>query len=252
MLPHDSLDTATILTGTPFVNRPTDIHSLLAFLGVEPLSNQSVFNRLVVNPIKERKEIGLKTIRATMAYVALRRNKHEVDKEIDLVDKEVQLRLITFPAESEHKKNYDILFTTARGYFLSVLGQGESEVFLRFMELLALVLRIRQSCCHFCLVPEDYRERAAEMCGKIETKGVARAMELDEGEGETLLQHLQGTFEGAQLVECSVCMNEMEEDNAVILRACKHIFCEGTVRDEVSRFRMCLTISPPFLFPKPA
>lgn len=30
------------LTGTPFVNRPSDIHSLLAFVGAEPLADKTI------------------------------------------------------------------------------------------------------------------------------------------------------------------------------------------------------------------
>jgi len=71
-------DRRLCLTGTPFVNKPTDIHSLLSFLSVQPLSSPEMFRKFVITPIQERKEIGLATIRTTMAHIALRRVKSQV------------------------------------------------------------------------------------------------------------------------------------------------------------------------------
>jgi SNF2-related domain len=61
------------------VNRPEDIHSLLSFLDVQPLCKLSVFKRCVSEPIQERKDVGLATLRTTMAHIALRRTKAAVE-----------------------------------------------------------------------------------------------------------------------------------------------------------------------------
>jgi SNF2-related domain len=66
------------LTGTPFVNSPGDIHSLLCFLRVEPLSDPHVFKTCVLDPLSERNPVGLATLRTTMAHIALRRSKASV------------------------------------------------------------------------------------------------------------------------------------------------------------------------------
>jgi SWI/SNF-related matrix-associated actin-dependent regulator of chromatin subfamily A3 len=46
-------------------------------------------------------------------------------------------------------------------------------------------------------------------------------------EAEDLLQRLRGAFvEGVEkLEECAVCFEPLEEESAVVLRTCKHIFC---------------------------
>jgi hypothetical protein len=69
------------------VNKTEDIHSLLVFLGVEPFCQTDVFNRYIVDPIKRRREIGMDTLRAAMAFVCLRRKKQAVADVIDLVPK---------------------------------------------------------------------------------------------------------------------------------------------------------------------
>jgi SWI/SNF-related matrix-associated actin-dependent regulator of chromatin subfamily A3 len=143
------------LTGTPFVNKPDDIHSLLAFLGVQPLCKKQVFKTAVTQQIANRKEAGLATVRTTMVYIALRRKKSEVESTIKLVSKDVQQRYITFP-EGDHKTIHDVLFVSARSAFLGLLRLGDDQVVNNFMALLELLLRVRQACCHAELVPVSH------------------------------------------------------------------------------------------------
>ena len=72
------------------------------------------------------------------------------------------------------------------------------------------------------MIPSDYRQRASELKASIATLG--------KEEGSKLLDHLRGAFAAVELVECAVCLNELEEQNAVILRKCKHIFCESCLQ----------------------
>ena len=46
------------LSGTPFVNKPEDIHSLLSFIGLQPLSDFKTFKLFISEPIKDRKRAG--------------------------------------------------------------------------------------------------------------------------------------------------------------------------------------------------
>lgn len=176
---------------------------------------------MVVEPIKCRKEIGLATIRTTMAYVALRRKKESVLEEIQLVDKSVLATRIQFDPDSDHCQTYEVLYNTVRAYFVKLLNdKDKSLVFQHWMEIISLVLRIRQACVHMSLVPEEYRRRA-----HLQLEHLKKSTGLGREEGEQLLEFLKGAFGDAPLVECAVCLDEMEEDNAVILRSCKHIFC---------------------------
>ncbi|GKY94354.1 hypothetical protein MPSEU_000401200 [Mayamaea pseudoterrestris] len=212
-------DRKLCLTGTPMTNAVTDIHSLLAFLEVQPLGCADVFKRFIVNPIRAHKEIGLDRLRTVMSYICLRRKKQKVMQTIKLVPKTVEIRSVEFPAGSEHKRTYDALYDTARAYFIDALETSEDGVFGKFSEMLGLILYLRRSCNHLSLVPHGYRTRATESRATI--------MKLCKKEGKTLLEYLRGAFNNVeQLVECAVCMNELEEKDAVILRKCRHIFCE--------------------------
>jgi SNF2 family DNA or RNA helicase len=167
-------------------------------------------------------EVGLAIIRTTMAHVALRRSKAHVGNTIQLVEKTVEIRKIIFPEDSPHKPVHDALFQSARQVFLGLLRLGVNDVLDNYMQLLELLLRVRQSCCHAELVPLCRRESAFEIFDQIQKAG---PQGLDPYLAEELLQKLRRTFADNQLEECVVCMDQLNEEDAVILRDCKHIFC---------------------------
>jgi hypothetical protein len=158
-----------------------------------------------------------------MVYIALRRNKSEVESTIKLVSKDVQHRHVTFP-EGDHKTIHDVLFSAAQSAFMGLLRLGEEQVTDNFMKLLELLLRVRQACCHAELVPLERRQNATEVVELVKRRGGLDNM--TEEECEALLAKIRGTFEQEELQECAVCFGEMEEDSAIILRTCKHIFCQ--------------------------
>lgn len=178
------------LTGTPFVNKPADIHSLLAFLGAEPLNDKNTFALKVVQPILECKEIGLSRIRSMMGHVALRRTKALVESTIQLVPKEVLVRTVHWP-EGFHKDVHDVFYETARAAFIGLLRGGSKKVFQNFYAFLALVMRVRQSCCHGGLVPIDSLKVAEEVHREFKARG---DIELSAEEGEALLKKLLNVF----------------------------------------------------------
>lgn len=213
------------LTGTPYGNRADDIHSLLFFLGVEPLADASIFRRAITQPMEEGEVIGLSRLRTALAYVALRRSKALVN--INLVEKEVKLCTVTFP-EGSHKNVYDALFGTFRLAFQAVLmdgEDGESNVLNNCTSVFEMFLRIRQSCCSATLVPLKRREIALKLWSDLHERDEDK--KLHHQEGLVLLNKLKGTFtQENQLPECDVCLLEMEEHDCKILRTCSHVFCD--------------------------
>ena len=211
------------LTGTPFVNRPEDIYSLLNFLGVQPLNDLSVFRRAITQPMKEGNEVGLSRLRATMAHVALRRSKHAA--EIQLPGKEVQLRSIDF-LEDINKKVYDAIFGTIRIAFMAVLQAGEQKIMKNYSSIFEKLLRLRQCCCSLSLIPPERMDTALKLWEDYQGR-IERGHKLSAEEGAKLLEKLKGTFtlEDESVPECAVCLMEMNQSDCRILRACAHIFC---------------------------
>lgn len=216
-----------LLTGTPFVNRPGDIYSLLNFLGVEPLNDVSIFRRAITQPMKEGNDIGLSRLRTTMVHVALRRSKHLA--QIQLAEKEVQLRSIVFP-EDINKQVYDALFGTIRMAFLAVLQDGEQKVMKNYTSIFEKLLRLRQCCCSLSLIPLERRQAALNLWEDYGRR-LEQGHKLTAEEGAKLLEKLKGAFtqEDESIPECAVCLMEMDQNGCRILRTCAHVFCQDCI-----------------------
>jgi SWI/SNF-related matrix-associated actin-dependent regulator of chromatin subfamily A3 len=158
------------LTGTPFNNHPNDIQSLLSFLNVEPLSDKKVFDYAVTDEIMQKKEIGLVRLRTIMAHVALRRTKEQVEVDLDLVDKSVQVRVIDF-GEGIHKKTHDALYATARSLFVKLVNKAankEKGGIQHSTDIFTMILGVRQACCHADLVNPALLRRVEEIDAGIQ------------------------------------------------------------------------------------
>ena len=226
-------DRKLALTGTPFVNRADDVHSLLSFLGVEPLDNKSVFTRAISQCIKNGDEIGLTRLRTCMGFVSLRRNKQNVD--IDLVEKDVQLCSVEFQ-DDMHKKVYDALFGTLRVAMEAILSEGDgSQALKNYSSIFEKLLRLRQACCSGTLVAQERREIALNVWNEV--NAASEKKKLSAEEGLALLEKLKGAFaeEADSLPECAICLMEMEETDGIILKKCSHVFCKSCIHQVLSK-----------------
>jgi SWI/SNF-related matrix-associated actin-dependent regulator of chromatin subfamily A3 len=207
------------MTGTPLQNKPDDIHSLFSFLAVEPLDDKNVFRRAVTQPILNGDDVGLARLRTVMAHVALRRNKSKLN--LKMANKVVEIRSVEFPADGPHKRIHDILFKSAQTVVQATLGAGDDKAIKNYMMILETLTRIRQACVSGELIPKERLEAAELVLAEVGKKG-----QLSPEEGEVLLKKLKGAFDDAEAAECAVCLDEMEEGEAVILKSCAHVFCE--------------------------
>jgi SNF2 family DNA or RNA helicase len=95
--------------------------------------------------------------------------------------------------------------------------------------ILETLTRIRQACVSGNLVPKERLERAEKVMAEVKGK---KGQQLTAKEGELLLKKLKSAFDdtaSTEAVECAICLNEMEETDAVVLRSCSHVFCEPCI-----------------------
>eukprot|EP00977_Amphora_coffeiformis_P014894 scaffold4244_cov167-Amphora_coffeaeformis.AAC.7 len=209
------------LTGTPFVNRPDDIHSLLSFLEALPLAQKSVFKAYVTEKIKERREVGMSVLRTAMAYITLRRKKDAVASAVKLVERTIYVTPVTFP-DGHHKDIHDVLYNSAKALLIKMFSLGEDVVLGNYMHFIVLILRVRQAACHARLIPDECTEQAKEVLELIHQKSEREEMDVEEA--EELLDRLRGAFEGEEkLEECTVCYESIGQESAMVLRTCKHL-----------------------------
>lgn len=128
------------ITGTPIENKFEDLQSLFRFLMPELLGNGCVIERV-------RKKIRPFTLRRTKA-------------EVDLQLPEKQEQIVWVSWDEEQKIFYDEFFKTKRSALIQkVEKEGLSS---QKMEILEMILRLRQICCHPRLVTGEYTGASAK------------------------------------------------------------------------------------------
>ncbi|KAE8224047.1 hypothetical protein CF319_g2989 [Tilletia indica] len=155
------------LTGTPIVNRLTDLYSLLRFLRVEPWGEFSFFNSFISKPFQNKNPKALEIVQVVLAAVLLRREKKTRDRNGNpiavLPPKTIETQRLNFsPLE---RQIYDSVFRRARRQYVQLRDQG--TLTKNFSFIFAVLMRLRQAVCHPALVTsmtkDDDGEKAADL-----------------------------------------------------------------------------------------
>lgn len=134
-----------VATGTPLENNFTDLWTLFHFLMPGLLGNFKEFQKFI------QKESHRELLRTQIAPFVLRRTQKEVLQELP----EKQEHIVYCPMINEQKSLYDQCLATSTNM---VTGQ--------WMQLLGLILRLRQICCFPGLLP-GYEKMSIKSSGKL-------------------------------------------------------------------------------------
>ncbi|KAJ7074976.1 SNF2 family N-terminal domain-containing protein [Mycena belliarum] len=143
------------LTGTPMQNKVDEFYPLMRFLRIKPLNDWERFNSQIAKPISKGpgSNLAMKRLQVVLQHVMLRRTKEEIEKYLPLPARSVHLLPCQFdPAEREF---YIALKTQVQTLLRRILTKGDTGGQV-YMNILVLLLRLRQACDHPCLVLEDY------------------------------------------------------------------------------------------------
>ncbi|MCJ1469564.1 hypothetical protein MMC07_008198 [Pseudocyphellaria aurata] len=210
------------MSGTPMMNNVGELYSLIHFLRIKPYDSSERFNRDFTKPLKQSYELeknkAMQKLQALLKAILLRRTKKSK------IDGAPILSLPERTTESQHAAFsddelafYRALESQTQLQFNKYLKAG--TVGRNYSNVLVLLLRLRQACCHPHLIKDfgmssggtdvslrDMLVLAKELAPDV----VARIKE-------------QGGMNEQSALECPVCMDMAE--NATIFIPCGHSTC---------------------------
>ncbi|KAI9472360.1 MAG: SNF2 family N-terminal domain-containing protein [Benjaminiella poitrasii] len=132
------------LTGTPIQNNVNELYSLFRFLRIEPWSDYSTFRRVITNPLQQQTShnnnnggaVAMERLRTILMAVMLRRTKKKV-----VLETKKERRDIVLQFSPDEQALYNVLLKKTR-VLVFEYQKG------RYMNMLCLLLRLRQACNH--------------------------------------------------------------------------------------------------------
>lgn len=204
------------MTGTPMMNTIDDLYSLIHFLRIRPYNDQQQFNVHFGRPLKSSNRgentAAMKKLQVLLKAILLRRTKDSlIDGRpiITIPPKHVEKQHVIFSEDEETL--YRGLETKSQITFNRYLRQG--TVGRNYGNVLVLLLRLRQACCHPHLINDLSVDAATQDLS--EDAMMALASQLSEDVVARLKEQ-----EG---FECPICYDGVE--NPTIFIPCGHNTC---------------------------
>ncbi|KAF8539420.1 SNF2 family N-terminal domain-containing protein [Trichophaea hybrida] len=203
------------LSGTPMQNSCDELFSLLRFLRIKPYNEWAQFSQTFSRPLKQKSQFAadqaMNKLQALLKAILLRRTKSsEIDGQpiLTLPPKEVTMVHAVFSPDEQ--AFYDGLESKSKIVFNKYLRQN--AVGRNYSNLLVLLLRLRQACCHPHLI-NDLEE------AKEENDQEAMLALVNDLSPDAVVRIKQ-----SESLECPVCLDVSENPSIVI--PCGHLFCK--------------------------
>ncbi|KAF1831039.1 DNA repair protein rad5 [Decorospora gaudefroyi] len=217
------------MTGTPIMNGIDDLYPLLRFLKMDYYLEWSKFNMEIgkaiwANDLQPMKSVNrgtqkraIKRVQILLKSIMLRRQK---DSEVDgkpistLPTKHTIIDNVEF--EDEEYALYKALQTKSQ-LQMNVYLERNTVTPANYANVLVLLLRLRQACCHPHLI-KDLSQPATE--GIAEDDLLVRAEELNDA--------VIGRLKEVESFECPICLEA--DPNPTIIIPCGHTVCGECVQ----------------------
>ncbi|CUS21256.1 LAQU0S02e09582g1_1 [Lachancea quebecensis] len=220
------------LSGTPMQNNIMELYSLLRFLKISPYNREQKFRLDIGNPLGrasndydslDRKQ-AIKKVQVLLRAIMLRRTKDsKIDGKpiLELPDKIIK------PME-ETLQGSELTFYTE----LEAKNQKKAEKLMKnrskgsYSNILTLLLRLRQACCHpeLVVLGEHKSESSKVANGKNFQNDWLRLFDLARN---MPVAGKETVAEGLENMICPYCMEQMELESSVVITPCGHMLCEG-------------------------
>ncbi|KAG2362277.1 SNF2 family N-terminal domain-containing protein [Suillus spraguei] len=224
-----------VLSGTPIINSPRDLGSILIFLQIcRPLDKEDFYKRLLLRPLKDGDPSGAELLRALMSHACIRRTKEMQDKfGKPLVPlPPVDITVIPVPLGDEARALYDAIRSVSQQRVDKFMNQQEGMTTAFTTNVLSMLTRLRQVALHPGLLPPNYLEQLRATEDNEETARVA--LPVTQKQRRLLQSLLAKAIEDSE--ECPICFDVLNDPR---ITACSHPFCLACISEVIARDSKC-------------
>uniref|UniRef100_A0A8C5F7T1 Helicase-like transcription factor n=1 Tax=Gadus morhua TaxID=8049 RepID=A0A8C5F7T1_GADMO len=206
-----------ILSGTPIQNSLKDLWMLLAFLRLKPFDIKEWWNRIIQRPVSQGDRAGLSNLQTIVRCITLRRTKSStVDGRplVALPEKMVCMEQVELT--QQERDEYELARLEGQGTISSYMAVG--TVLSNYADVLAILMRLRQHCCH----PDLLARITSDLTGGAGTPAELR---------ERLVEKLRSVLASGFDEECAVCL---ESVRLPVITPCAHVYCRPCIAKVVA------------------
>ncbi|TFK94573.1 hypothetical protein K466DRAFT_509225 [Polyporus arcularius HHB13444] len=225
-----------VLSGTPIINSPKDLGSILTFLRIcHPLDSEDFYKRMVLRPLKDGNPAGAELLRALMSHICIRRTKEMQDKQGNVLVPlpPVDVTIVPVTLTPQARELYDAVEQLSKERVGNLIQQhGSINAAAVQSNVLSLLTRMRQLALHPGLLPPNYLEqlRSADQ----NEEGAPAPAQITTQDKIRLQNILAQAIEDCE--ECPICFSVLDEPRITF---CGHMFCLPCITEVLARDPKC-------------
>ncbi|KAI9759468.1 MAG: GTP-binding nuclear protein gsp1/Ran [Chaenotheca gracillima] len=213
---HLSSLTRFCLTGTPMMNSVGELHSLIEFLRIKPYNEMRKFNSDFTLALKRThagaRDSAMRKLQALLKAILLRRTKKSmIDGKPIIQLPERTNETIHAVFDQDQQSFYAALENQTQLQFNKYLKQN--SIGRNYSNVLVLLLRLRQACCHPHLIQDFAQELISADLSAADMVELAKE----------LAPEVVARIKETEGFECPVCYDAVE--NPAIFIPCGHDTC---------------------------
>ncbi|XP_062069293.1 helicase-like transcription factor isoform X2 [Lepus europaeus] len=206
-----------VLTGTPIQNSLKDLWSLLSFLKLKPFVDREWWHRTVQRPVTMGDEGGLRRLQSLIKNITLRRTKTSKIKGkpvLELPERKVFIQHITL--SDEERKIYQSVKNEGKATIGRYFNEG--TVLAHYADVLGLLLRLRQICCHTHLLTNTVSSSGPS--------AFSLGNDTPEELRKKLIKKMKLILSSGSDEECAICLDSL---TVPVITHCAHVFCKPCI-----------------------
>uniref|UniRef100_A0A8C3JG37 Helicase like transcription factor n=1 Tax=Calidris pygmaea TaxID=425635 RepID=A0A8C3JG37_9CHAR len=202
-----------ILTGTPIQNSVKDLWALISFLKLKPFTDREWWQRTIQRPVTMGAPGGLGRLQSLIRSITLRRTKTSKVKGkpvLELPERKVLIQYVTLT--EEERQIYQSVKKEGKAAISRFFSEG--TVLAHYADVLGVLLRLRQLCCH------------PRLCINTSSSSFSADNKTPEELRETLVNKMKLVLSSGSDEECAVCLESLTHP---VITRCAHVFCKPCI-----------------------